>query len=78
MIGLSKTIGCPMITAMAKLILADVLKKKKMSKRQFSLKLGMIYSNVFRMFRPDYDPKFSTLVQIAKTLDVKIKDLYEE
>jgi predicted transcriptional regulator len=63
---------------MAKIILEKILEKKKISKRQFSKKMGMIYSNVFRIFRPGYDPKFSTLVDWAKALDVKVKDLIEE
>jgi transcriptional regulator with XRE-family HTH domain len=71
-------IACRIIIWMAKLTLDEALKKKKMSKRQFAKKLGVLYSNVFRMFRPSYDPKFSTLVEIAKVLDVKVKDLYEE
>ena len=63
---------------MVKLTLNEALKKKKISKRQFAKKLGILYSNVFRMFRPGYDPKFSTLIEISKVLDLKVKDLYEE
>jgi predicted transcriptional regulator len=66
------------ITVMAKLALDQALKKKKLSKRQFAKKMGVLYSNVFRMFRPGYDPKFSTLVEIASILELKVKDLYDE
>lgn len=63
---------------MAKLLLAQALKKKKMSKRQFAKKLGIQYSAVFRYFREGYDPKLSVLESWANALDIKIKELYEE
>ena len=63
---------------MAKIALEKVLKQKRLSKRQFAKRLQMEYGNVFRFFRPEYDPKFSTLERWAKVLGVKIKDLYEE
>ena len=46
---------------MAKLLLAEVLKKKAMSKRQFAKRLGKEYPTVFRYFRDGYDPKLSVL-----------------
>jgi transcriptional regulator with XRE-family HTH domain len=61
-----------------KVVLEKILEKKNISKRQFAKRLGLDYSNVFRFFRPDYDPKFSTLVSWAKVLEVKIRDLFEE
>ena len=50
---------------MIQLKLEAVLKKKNLSKRQFAKKLGLTYNNVFRLFRPDYDPKLSTLEKWA-------------
>lgn len=63
---------------MAKLLLAEVLKKKGLSKRQFAKKLGKEYPAVFRYFRPDYDPKLSSLESWAKVLGCRTRDLYEE
>lgn len=63
---------------MAKLRLQAVLQRKKLSKRQFSKLLKMQYSGVFRYFRPNYDPKLSTLTMWAKTLGVRVRDLIEE
>lgn len=62
----------------AHLLLDEVLKKKKVSKRQFAKRLGMDYASVFRYFREGYDPKLSTLERFAKALDCRIRDLYEE
>lgn len=63
---------------MVKLRLAALLKEKKISKRGFAKMLGIDYANVFRFFRKDYDPKLSTLEEWARTLGVRIADLYEE
>jgi len=63
---------------MAKIILSGVLKRKKVSKRQFAKRLNISYSNVFRYFKPIYDPKLSTLQAWAKALSCKISDLFEE
>ena len=63
---------------MAKVLLAEVLEKKGISKRQFAKKLGKDYPAVFRYFREEYDPKLSTLEAWAKVLGCRIKDLYEE
>ncbi len=63
---------------MAKVILEEVLKKKKISKRQFAKKLGVLYSNVFRIFRKNYDPKLSTIEEWARILNVKVSDLIED
>jgi transcriptional regulator with XRE-family HTH domain len=62
----------------AKLTLAQALKKKKLSKRQFAKRLGERYNNVFRYFREGYDPKFSKMEEMAKAIGVKIKDLFKE
>jgi transcriptional regulator with XRE-family HTH domain len=63
---------------MAKLLLAEVLKKKGLSKRQFAKRLGKEYPTVFRYFREGYDPKLSVLEDWSKALGCRIKDLYEE
>lgn len=61
---------------MAKLVIEQVLKKKKITKYRFAQLLGLPTPSVFRFFRPNYDPKLSTLEKWADVLDVKIKDLY--
>lgn len=63
---------------MVKLKLAEVLKKKRLSKRQFAKRLKVAYSSVFRYFRKGYDPKLSTLHKWAKVLNCRISDLYSE
>lgn len=63
---------------MAKLVLDRILKKRKITKYRFAKLLGVPTPSVFRFFRPNYDPKLSTLERWAGVLEVKIKDLYEE
>lgn len=63
---------------MPTLRLAEALKRKKVSKRQFAKRLGLSYNNVFRFFRDGYDPKLSMLGKWAKALGVKISDLYTD
>jgi transcriptional regulator with XRE-family HTH domain len=63
---------------MAEITLADMLKKKKLSKRQFAKLINMRYEQVFRLFRVGYDPKLSSLALWAKALRCRIKDLYRE
>ncbi len=63
---------------MAKLLLAEVLKKKGLSKRQFAKRLEKEYPTVFRYFRESYDPKLSSLEDWARVLGCRIRDLYEE
>ena len=63
---------------MAKLVVDKILKRKKMSKRQFAKLLGVEYRNIFRVFREGYDPKFSTMESWAKVLGIKVRDLFEE
>ena len=63
---------------MAHLKLAEVMTKKKISKRQFAKRLGVHYNTIFRYFRPGYDPKLSSLAKWAGALDVRIRDLIEE
>lgn len=63
---------------MAKLILAEVLKRKRISKRQFAKMLEIEYRNVFRLFHATQNPRFSTLNHWAKVLGVKVRDLIRD
>lgn len=63
---------------MPRLVLARALKKKRLSKRQFALRLGIAYHNVFRLFHATHDPRFSALKKYAKAIGCKIRDLYQE
>lgn len=63
---------------MAKLKLDTLLAKKKISKYRFAQLLGLPTASVFRYFKPEYDPKLSTLEKWAKVLGLKIRDLFEE
>jgi DNA-binding Xre family transcriptional regulator len=62
----------------ARVILAAVLKRKGISKRQFARLIGVDYHNVFRLFREGTDPRFSTLSKWAKALNCKVRDLIRE
>jgi len=62
----------------AELILDQVLKRKKLSKRQFAKRIGKDYPTVFRYFRKGYDPKLSTLTLWARAIGVKVSALYRE
>jgi transcriptional regulator with XRE-family HTH domain len=62
----------------AKLTLAQALKRKKLSKRQFAIRLGIDPKNVTRLFKPDCDPRWSALNRYAKVIGCKIRDLYRE
>lgn len=63
---------------MAKVRLGKALKDLKMSKRLFAKKLGIEYPNVFRLFKPEYDPKLSTITEWAKVLRVRVSELIED
>jgi hypothetical protein len=63
---------------MAQLRLGDVLKKQGISKRRFARMLGIEYNNVFRFFRPAYDPKLSVISRWARLLKVRVRDLIIE
>ncbi len=63
---------------MAKTSLSKVLKEKKITKYRFAKLIGVEYSNIVRYFRPNYDPRLSTLSKWAKALDVSVKDLVED
>ena len=63
---------------MAKVVLAKVLKEKKMTKYRFAKLIGSEYSNIVRYFKPDFNPRLSTLDKWAQALDVSVKDLIED
>lgn len=63
---------------MAHHVLGEILKKKKLSKRQFAKLIGSRYEHVFRFFRPGYDPKLSVLTLWAKALKCRVRDLIKE
>lgn len=58
--------------------LAEILKKKKLSKYKFAHLIGMKYGNVFRFFEEDYDPKVSMLKRWAQALKIRVCDLIKE
>lgn len=63
---------------MAKIILKEVLKKQRLSKRQLAMRMGIPYVQVFRLFRKGWNPTFKTLERIANAAGVKIADLIKE
>lgn len=63
---------------MPRLILDEVRKKKKLSKRQVAKRMDEDYKNVFRYFREGYNPTFETLVRIAAAMECKVRDLIKE
>lgn len=63
---------------MAKLILGEVLKRKKLSKRQFAKRMGYHYASVFQFFRPTYNPTFKMMIRWAEAAECKVRDLFKE
>lgn len=63
---------------MPRIILAAVLKRKKLSKRQFAKRLGAHYHSVFQFFKPSYNPTFKMLCRWAKAAGCKVRDLIRE
>jgi transcriptional regulator with XRE-family HTH domain len=64
--------------AKPKLILAEVLKKHGLSKRQFAIRLGAHYHSVFQFFKPNYNPTFKTMKRWADAIGCKVRDLIKE
>jgi len=62
----------------ARVVLAKILKDKKITKYRFAKLIGSEYSNTIRYFKPDFNPRLSTLEKWAEILDVSIKDLVED
>ena len=63
---------------MAKLALAAMLKRKRVSKAEFARRLGIRYENVFRLFREGTDPRLSALTRYANALGCRVRDLIKE
>lgn len=63
---------------MARLTIDKACKKKGVSKRQLAMRLEEKYSNIFRLFRAGYNPRFSRLQEIAKAIGCRVRDLFEE
>jgi transcriptional regulator with XRE-family HTH domain len=63
---------------MAKLILARILKKKRLSKREFARRTGIRYDNVSKVFHKDHNPSLETLTRYAKAVGVKVRDILDE
>lgn len=63
---------------MARVVLTKILKEKKITKYRFAKLIGSDYSNIVRYFKPDFNPRLSTLEKWAEVLDVSIKDLVED
>ena len=76
--GLRAGQPCLILKGMAKIILEEVLKRRKLSKRQLSIRMGIRYEHVFRFFRKGYNPRFSTLNLWAKAIGCKVRDLIKE
>lgn len=60
-----------------KILLNEILYKKKLSFRQAEIMTGISKSSLSDIANERTDPKLSTLEQIAKGLNVKISDLFE-
>lgn len=63
---------------MAHIPLDEMLKKARMSRRKFAAHIGVDYKNIARLFKPEYDPKLSTMKRWAKALHCKVRDLIRE
>lgn len=62
---------------MPRLIIDEVRKRKKLSKRKVAQRMEEEYRHVFRYFKPDYNPTFETLCKLAAAMKCKVRDLIE-
>jgi len=62
----------------AKICLAKVLKEKKITKYRFAKLIGSEYSNIVPYFKPNSDPRLSTVSKWAKALKVSVRDLIDD
>ena len=69
---------CDVINIVARVVLAKILKEKKITKYRFAKLIGSDYSNIVRYFKPDFNPRLSTLEKWADVLDISVKDLIED
>lgn len=77
-VELPRYVGPIQNEGMARLALAKVLKRKKLSKRQFAIRLGMDPKHTPRFFRKGYNPTLKTMERWAKAIGCRIRDLIEE
>ena len=63
---------------MVTLRLAQMLKKRKLTRYRFALLMRVDYKNSARWFKAGYDPKLSTLAAWAKILKCRVRDLIKE
>lgn len=63
---------------MAKLVLKEVLDKKKISHRQFAKLLKSDSGSLGKYLRGEGNPTLETLEKWAKVLNIKVRDLLKE
>jgi hypothetical protein len=63
---------------MPKLILEELLKKRKISKRKLARDCKMAYAGTFKWYRKGYNPTFKTMCMWAKHIPCRIRDLVQE
>lgn len=66
------------LTVMARLVLKELLRRKRISVRAFSRLINTDISGAFRAVRPDYNPTLKTMTLWAKALKCKVRDLIKE
>jgi DNA-binding Xre family transcriptional regulator len=63
---------------MARVVLNEILKKKRISRYAFAKRLGIDYKNTPRMFHDGFNPRVSDLARYAKAIGCKVRDLIKE
>lgn len=63
---------------MVRHILGKVLKRKKLSKRQFAIRLKKDPKHVTVYFGKNYNPTLKTLARWAEVIPCRVRDLIEE
>ncbi len=63
---------------MARLIIAKVLKAEGLTKYRLALRMRKPPSAIHRYTRPDFNPTFTLLCEIAEAIGVRVRDLIEE
>lgn len=61
-----------------KLRIRKALDEHGISGYELAKRLGKSGHQITRMFKPDYNPKWSSLVEIANAIDCPVSDLYEQ
>ena len=60
-----------------KILIGEILYKRKISYRQLSIMTGIKKSTIFNICNGIYSPRIDELEKIAKALKVHITDLFE-